>query len=262
MRIAPSLRGPTAIKRLVAWACLVYCGLWCWEKLARATYRIDLFICYQAASRLVHKEPVYRPSDHWIHTKAPLGTLLFVPLTPIRFSDLSHLWDALNLAVWLGAALWFARRFVSGATSERGASSLADDSPWITPGFVAVLGLALSLPYFAIELELGQYNLIGLGIAILACRTRNSYGSAVLSTAMSCLKPTNVLLLPWIVFSRRHKAQLVLGIAATLCVLAALHAVFFNASAGSPWRSSSGSPSCRSSTRGTFASARTTASRG
>lgn len=141
-------------------------------------HRVDLKICYDAAVNLRNHAEVYRISDALEHTKPPLGTLLFVPVSYLPFSILAVFWNLLLVLSIAGIPYLLIEK--SG------------------PRFSVALAVTLlCLNQINVELEVGQYNLLSLFIVLVLDRLKPR-ASGMGFVALVLLKPTSVLFLPYL----------------------------------------------------------------
>lgn len=147
--------------------------------------RVDLKICLDAAQHLLHSQTVYDISVPLEHTKPPLGTLLFIPLSLLPFTLMSWLWNVFIIGSALLSAWLLARDL-----NKKDARS------------IALYGLLFCLAQLNVELNVGQYNVIALLLIVIARQTP-SLVTGMIGVILLLLKPTNILFIPWIVKNKK-----------------------------------------------------------
>ncbi len=171
--------------------------------------RTDLQILLRAATRLDRGETVYDLSDRDEHTKPPLATLLFVPLSQADPATVRQVWDGLNIIVFIALAWYLTLR----CWRERRIA--------ISTG--VVLSLLLLLNPWNKEVRLGQYNVLTLAALLMAgvgvAWTPLAWLRGGLVTVALLLKPTNVLFLPWLWRHARGRSAVIRGVVAALFAL-------------------------------------------
>jgi hypothetical protein len=174
--------------------------------------RCDLGLVVDAAARLAHGETLYPYSEYLPHTKSPLATFVFTPLTVLPTPVLDRAWDLLLVAcmVWLFA--WASRQVEVQAVSR---------------AKLATAVLFTTFNPLNTEIAFGQFNLL-----LLLATVASVYGAgqswAGAGFAFSVFfKPTQIVYLPWI--ARFHSRRLqwllggVAGVALTAIIYCALH---------------------------------------
>jgi hypothetical protein len=179
------------------------------------TVRTDLFICMNAARRLVAGLPVYRLMDFPTeHTKPPFATLAFAAFAWIPDGVMARLWDALNIFVFVAIA-W---KLLTELGAKRAAS--------LCVGVLFVL-----LNPWNDELRMGQYNLLGLALCVWGALSVPSFFGGAFAVAVLMLKPSNVFFLPWMLCVCRSKRDFAIGGAVFVAGAAALYAALFGPAA-------------------------------
>lgn len=179
--------------------------------------RTDLLICVNAARRLWQGQEVYPLAALWAHTKPPFATLLFIPLGFLNEQVLVALWDLLNLSVV----------FALGATFSR---ELKKSFSTLDAWYSTLVAVFLITNFWGYELRFGQYNLLGLGLLWMAGRYRSAKWSGPLFWTAFFLKPSNLLLLPWILHERKNFKVFVLSSLTALAIYCLTYAAFFGPS--------------------------------
>lgn len=160
-------------------------------------YRLDIDILRLAGVHLWHGQPVYGPLVQMAeNTKPPFLNFLFMILAGVPGPWVWAATDALNIAVYaLLLHTMLQRAQANAAKRNRVPVQLA-------------LGLALFLMLnsWQRELRFGQYNLMGLALVYACSRLRAPWNGATAALAV-LLKPTNVILLPWVFFQTEPKAR-------------------------------------------------------
>ena len=152
----------------------------------------------RAAERLSSGNPVYQLEDLDAHTKPPFCTLLFLPLHHLNFFWLERIWDLINLSVFVGLAIFFAKQFESDHTRS-------------DPFRLALLGILFTLSSWNAEIRLGQFNVIGMGLILVAALAKPAALRSLALFVAMLLKPTNIIFLPWIARFGKNPFRLVLG---------------------------------------------------
>lgn len=192
---------------------IVLCALVILPTLTKRTDRADLRLLVNAGERLASGKLVYNLGDLDEHTKPPLCTLLFLPAHRIDFFVLGRIWDVLNLVVFVCLAFFFARRFQrpNGPSVPR----------------LALLGCLFTLTAWNAEIRLGQFNVIGMGLMILAAEAGPILARGGALAVALLLKPTNIIFLPWVVRYGRRPLPLAAATAGVLVGLTAIYLVLF-----------------------------------
>ncbi len=173
----------------------------------------DLRILLVAARHLSAGETVYDLRDANEHTKPPLATLLFVPLSHLDETALNRAWDALNVGLYLALAAFLLKRY---RASRRGGIA--------TPLLLVVL---VTLNPWNQEIRLGQYNTLTLALLVLAGLGPFPFLQGLPVAIALLMKPTNLVFLPWAVHQSRRPMRLIAGTGFSLAALAAVYTHFF-----------------------------------
>ena len=174
----------------------------------------DFGVCYQAGQRIRAGETLYRPSDgHLQYKYAPLSAILFAPFSLLPHPTAAAAWFLVDLALLFAC---FALAYLALAPPRRPAAF--------------VLGLAVLIlgKFIGREFELGQVNLLILGLilAAFAAFQKHKDGWAGLFWALSLFfKPYALVFLPYFLLKKRYRL-LASGAAAAAAGLA-LPAVFY-----------------------------------
>lgn len=178
--------------------------------LIRRPGRNDLEIILHACNRLTWGLPIYDMLQHNEHTKPPLGTVLFLPLTWIPRGWAYRIWDVLllsSLALWLRA--WVPR--ISGAT------------PWVFSAFV----LGMTLNNWNAELRGGQTNGILMMLGWIGVFAQNPWISGLALLVPILIKPHFVLLLPLVLLHSKRPFSRGGAACVFLAFLAMLYGIVF-----------------------------------
>lgn len=170
----------------------------------RGADRTDLDIFLKAAHNLETGQPVYSLADANEHTKPPLATALFIPLTHVNAKDLGQCWDGMNIALMLALTFFFAR-------------ALKLRTPPARATWVLLMLLWLLNPWNK-EIRLGQYNLLTFTFILVAGFGPRIF-SGMLATLAILIKPTNVFFLPWVMKRRPQWRALAAGAGITVIFL-------------------------------------------
>ncbi|NCN27730.1 DUF2029 domain-containing protein [bacterium] len=160
-----------------------------------------------AAKNLQEGKPVYVADDLWQHTKPPLATMLFIPLSLIDKEILWPLWDLMNMALLIFMALALAR--MAQKTFPKAPALL-----------VSAIGIFAVTNFYLYEFRYGQYNMLTLAMILGAGLIQNRWSSGFLLVAAGFIKPTNILFLPWVLKERKRPISFMLS--AGLCTGALL----------------------------------------
>ncbi|MFN7684435.1 MAG: hypothetical protein ACK5QT_03370 [Oligoflexia bacterium] len=195
--------------------------------------RTDLDIVIQAAARFLSHEPVYRLDDPFEHTKPPLlmGLVFWLPWVP-------HFWVRLawDCVVFVMPFLILREGVLAGWVARPRWGELSLPLAWV-----------VMYPFWYKEAGDCQYNLFIFWLILVSARWLRSSvkalqpGAGALTAVALVLKPTQVFLVPWIVFGAIRagaKKQLLWFAAGALALLLALAGVFiFLSSPSELWSS-------------------------
>lgn len=148
------------------------------------TSRGDLGLVLDAATRLRTGQPLYDAESWHTHTKPPLTTLAFVPLSYLDRFAAERVWDVLLILCFIIFARWTVGAFPH--------LSKASDRTLL------FLAFATTFNSWNSELNFGQFNLLLLMASAAAVYASNSYLGGAAYTFGLFFKPTQVVFLPWI----------------------------------------------------------------
>ena len=193
--------------------------------------RVDLEICLKAARNFLSGESVYNLNEPLEHTKPPLGTLLFVPLSLFSDPAPQWIWNLVNLCS-LAGVLWMAVRRSGGVLSR--AEEL----------LIALASVCLVLDQLNVEFLVGQYNIFALWLILLAAESGACTGGAVRGSRLNSvvsgpvasgffmslvvlLKPSNLIFVPWMLRSKSNveRMKTLLSAAGLGLVLACVYVI-------------------------------------
>jgi len=185
--------------------------------------RTDLLICTKAATNLWNGLKVYDISQQWAHTKPPFATLAFLPLTFLPESILFLFWDLLNLSLFVGLAKIFS-------------NELKKYYPKLDRFYFFLVAMLSCINFWGYELRFGQYNLLGLAMLWAAGRMQSKnwigqFVGAALFWMAFFLKPSNLLLLPWVLNERKCTKIFLKQSLAFLLILSGLYSSLFGLNA-------------------------------
>jgi hypothetical protein len=177
--------------------------------------RGDLGLVLDAATRLRMAEPLYIASEYLPHTKSPLATFAFLPLTYLPVWLVDKVWDAAIIiaTVWLFA--WCAKQVKGVFPSEN------------SPTAVILAAFLCTFNPLNNELAFGQFNLFLLLSTISAVYLPQKWLGGALFTFSLIFKPTQILFVPWIFLFCRNRVQVFLGGCGLLVSLAVLYGFCF-----------------------------------
>ncbi len=178
--------------------------------IVRRPERTDLHILLESANRLKEGKAVYTLADANEHTKPPFATMLAMPLLRVNPVELSRIWDALNIAVYVLLSLLIARHLAVGKNTLT----------------LAMLGLLFTLSNWNQEIRLGQYNVLTLALLMAAALLVPGFVSGILVTVALLFKPTNILFLPWVWSRSSSRKGLVIGALTSVAILSVLYALW------------------------------------
>jgi hypothetical protein len=172
---------------------------------------VDFAVYRTAASRVLHREPLYQPADgHFQFKYLPVFAVGMVPFAMVDEEAAKAMWFALSAGLLTAFLRWSVRGLPERRRSERALL-------WLTALFM--------LKFYAHELTLGQTNIL-LGVlmmgGLLAAQVDQYRAAGVMIGLAAFIKPYALLLLPWLGFSYGIGAAAVaLGVLGTGLVLPA-----------------------------------------
>lgn len=166
--------------------------------------RCDLGLVVDAASRLARGETLYPYSEYLPHTKSPLATFVFTPLTALPTPVLDRLWDLMLVACMVSLFAWASKQVAVQSVSR------------------AKLAVAVLLTTFNplnTEIAFGQFNLLLLLAAVVSVYgARRPWSGAVFAYSV-LFKPTQIVFLPWIArFNSQRRRWLLSGVVAVTSI--------------------------------------------
>jgi hypothetical protein len=168
---------------------------------------VDFDVYRTAAIRASSADPLYRAADgHYQLKYLPAFAIAMMPFGDFDVARARALWFGLS-TIWL---VWLVVVSVRHLPDRRLDGSL-----------LALVTMVLMAKFFGHELTLGQANaLLGalLVTSMLALARRQTIAAGVLVGLSVFVKPYAIILLPWLVFTRRRDAV----VAACLVLLAGL----------------------------------------
>lgn len=186
-----------------------------WGTFFIRTGRTDLSIFIDAANRLSAGLPVYDLSQANEHTKPPLATLLFIPLTALPMGFLCRLWDLLVVLAYA----WLAWSFTKERTRQGSVG-------------LALLGVLWTLNNWNQEIRLGQYNVLTLAGLWWATQTNRARFAGSVAALCVLLKPTNLFFIPLLLALKKgNRTNVIFGAAALVLGVSAVYAGRFGVSA-------------------------------
>ncbi len=176
--------------------------------------RVDLGLVIDAAARLAHGEELYPYSEYLPHTKSPLATFVFTPLTFLPTPVLDRLWDLALVAcmVWLFA--W--------ASRQVGVQS-------VSRAKLAVAVLFTTFNPLNTEIAYGQFNLLLLLASVVSVYAARQSLSGALFAFSIFFKPTQIVYLPWIARFNAHRMRWFLSGVAGVTLTTILYCAFHGA---------------------------------
>jgi hypothetical protein len=176
----------------------------------------DFEVYYRAGARALAAEPLYREEDgHYQHKYLPVFALLVAPLAAVPLSTAKSIWFYLSVGA-VAALVGLSLRLLPRRRRRR----------WV----LVALTVAAMAKFYLHELNLGQCNalLAMLVLVALVClRRRDQIGAGASLAASVAVKPYSLLLLPYLLWTRRAMASLafVVGIGICLVLPAAVYGV-------------------------------------
>jgi hypothetical protein len=194
-------------------------GRYCVRFLGDLRERLDLEILLEAGERFRAGFSPYRLQDAAEHTKPPLLSPLFEAIGRLPPESVKFFWSAMTLLLPLAVALGWGRL----RTLERD-----------TRYFAAAFGSCLLISWsWRAEIELGQYNLLLLGMTLVSLtwvRKQHEMAAGALSLLAVLLKPTQIFFLPAIAAplasSRKRALRFAAGAAIALASLSGWYLAF------------------------------------
>jgi hypothetical protein len=174
--------------------------------------RVDLGLVIDAAKRLSYGEELYPFSEYLPHTKSPLATFAFTPLTILPTPVLDRLWDWMLVAfmVWLFA--WASRQVAVRSVSR---------------AKLAIAVLFTTFNPLNTEIAYGQFNLLLLLAAVSSVYGAQQPLSGAAFAFSVFFKPTQIVYLPWIARFHSHRLRWfvggVVGVALTTILYCMVH---------------------------------------
>lgn len=181
--------------------------------LVTRTERGDLGLILEAAARLEVGLPLYDLTHLNEHTKAPMATLLFLPLTKFPTFWVERLWDVAVISSWLLISLVFSKVLIQ--RHSVGISSLF------------LLGLLFTLNNWNSELRGGQVNALLLAFVLMSALPLPSVISGCLFAVALIVKPTYLIFLPWVIVHSKRKLPFLSSAAAMVIALSLIYGLVF-----------------------------------
>jgi len=175
---------------------------------------VDLEVFHRAGRRVLSGENLYRPAEDGFYEwkYSPAGALLFAPIALLPLL-------AAKIVFWISLGAIFCLNLF---LSVRLATPDYREAPGRTNRLVLLTALAVAV-HLHLELHLGQVNQVILALFLLmatALVARRPAGFGAAFAASLALKPFALILVPWLVLTRRFRELLAGAIAAV--ALAAL----------------------------------------
>ncbi len=170
---------------------------------------VDFAVYRQAATRLMHAQPLYQAGDgHYQFKYLPAFAILAVPFSMVDEEAAKMMWFALSIGALVLLVRWSVR-FIP--ERRRGV------------GLLATLTVIFMAKFYAHELILGQSNLFFAVLAVSAIGAlqvdADEVAGALLGAAV-CIKPYALLFAPWIVVNGKPDNRRALIAFASVCAIA------------------------------------------
>ncbi|MEN8224363.1 MAG: glycosyltransferase family 87 protein [Bacteroidota bacterium] len=170
----------------------------------------DLEVYYKTAERMIDGGELYRgaeddPYEHYVFKYSPPSTLLFIPLLPFTLTAAKYLYWFI-LTVIMGAVLYTLKSIFTGKPpSDRLVSG------------ILIIAIIITGTHFFRELELGQVNLLMLGMYIFSLRfmlLKKPAAAGALLALSIFIKPFALIFFPLLLLYGRFREMLyILGFA-------------------------------------------------
>lgn len=200
---------PLAILKwcVVVLFCAIYLSQF-YVTLLKKTSRGDLALVLDAATRMRNAELVYDSAQYHTHTKPPLTTLAFVPLSLLPRFYAERVWDLFTLVAIIGCIAWTLR--------------LLPLHPGVNQSAVGLLALGCTFNSFNAELIFGQFNVLLLLAAMAAVFSRRVALSAATYCFSLFFKPTQIVFGPLILRSHPKRSSLGTLVAGSVVIVVSL----------------------------------------
>lgn len=175
-------------------------------------WRVDLEIMLRAADRLKQGLDPYVLTEILEHTKAPVITQFFIPLTWLPQKLLFVLWDLANVSLITAVTLFFANVF---------------RTPSMKQSTAILICLILLLNPLNTEIWTGQFNVMIFASVLAAVMPWPASLRGVLLFAGLALKPSYLLFAPWIALHAPNRNRLAVATVASALASFALYAWIF-----------------------------------
>lgn len=170
--------------------CAIYLSQF-YVTLFKKTSRGDLALVLDAATRMRSAELVYDTAEYHTHTKPPLTTLAFVPLSILPRFYAERVWDLLTLFAIAGCIGW--------------TLSVLPKSAGVSKSAVGFLAFCCTFNSFNAELIFGQFNVLLLLAAMAAVFSSKMIPAGAAYAFSLFFKPTQVVFAPPILKARSQR---------------------------------------------------------
>lgn len=205
--------------KVLKWSVVVlFCAIYLsqfYVTLLKKTSRGDLALVLDAATRMRSAELVYDAAEYHTHTKPPLTTLAFVPLSMLPRFYAERVWDFFTLVAIACCIAWTLR--------------LLPPMPGVSKGAVGFLAFCCTFNSFNAELIFGQFNVLLLLAAMAATFSRAVIPAGAAYAFSLFFKPTQIVFGPSILRSHHKRSsvwKLVAGGVVIVVLLAMAYGVF------------------------------------
>lgn len=154
----------------------------------------DFGVCYQAGSRALNGESLYRPSDGHLQFKySPAAAVFYIPISLLPWEAAKAVWYALEILFLIGIFVVSLRLLPFLKTR---------------PALLGLWGFLVLAKFLGRELQLGQVNLLIillLTLMALAVQEKKDVPAGLLAAASLFFKPYALVFLPYLLFKKRSR---------------------------------------------------------
>ncbi len=192
---------------VIALFCAIYLSQF-YVTLLKKTSRGDLALVLDAATRIRSAELVYDAAEYHTHTKPPLTTLAFIPLSMLPRFYAERVWDFFTLIAMIGCIAWTLQ--------------LLPPMPGVKKAGVGFLAFCCTFNSFNAELIFGQFNVLLLLAAMAAVFSPAVVPAGAVYAFSLFFKPTQIVFGPLILRSHQERGSVGKWLAGGIAIVALL----------------------------------------